>query len=244
MKIIILGCSPILTDKSCFNCSGYLVDSKILFDCGPGIWKALCQMSIQCSQIDFIALSHFHVDHTSDLAAILLARYLSPHTQNPLRIIGPPGLKDWFNKLTEVIGTWSRDMNTELIELDKSFIINGYTLAGVPIPHTDNSMCFRLVDKNNRVFFYSGDSDFDIALVKNAVHADIAFIECSNTNETKVKGHLTPELAAQIAGEAQIKHLVLTHMYPEVRAIDVYTQVKKYFAGTLTLAHDGLIFEI
>jgi ribonuclease BN (tRNA processing enzyme) len=244
MKIIILGCSPILTGTLCYNCSGYLVDSEILFDCGPGIWKALCQMSVPPSNMNNICLSHFHVDHTSDLPALLMARYLSPHIKNPIRIFGPPGLKLWFNKLTDVIGSWSRKLNIELNELRKSIMIGDYKLMTAPTIHTNSSICFRLVDNKKRVFFYSGDSDYDKNLVKTAHKADIAIIESSNTEKTNVKGHLTPERAAQIANEAQVKHLVLTHMYPEIRALDVQELVKRNFTGTFTLARDGLSFQI
>jgi ribonuclease BN (tRNA processing enzyme) len=244
MNIRILGCSPVLADTHCFNCSGYLVDSLILFDCGPGIWKALCQMSLPCTRLSHIVLSHFHVDHTSDLSVVLLARYLSSQSQNPVRIIGPVGLKEWFDKLTGLIGPWSRKMDTEIIELDNSLPIGDYILSGAPTPHTDNSLCYRLVDKNERVFFYSGDSDYTESLAQTAANADIALIECSNTEETKLDGHLTPEHAARIAAHANVKHLVLTHMYPEVRRINVTEQVKKYFSGKTTLARDDLIIEI
>jgi ribonuclease BN (tRNA processing enzyme) len=76
MKLTILGCGSIIQKKSCFNCSGYLIDNQILLDCGPGIWHALCKNKIEIAELDFIIISHFHVDHVSDLAPILMTRWL------------------------------------------------------------------------------------------------------------------------------------------------------------------------
>ena len=97
MHLKILGCGTILQKDTFMNCSGYLLDDQLLFDCGPGIWKAMFQYNIKIDRLTHILFSHFHVDHTSDLAPLLLNRFLTPGLKDiPLKILGPKGLMNWY----------------------------------------------------------------------------------------------------------------------------------------------------
>jgi len=106
--------------------------------------------------------------------------------------------------------------------------------------HTDESLCFRLVDEAGRVFFYSGDTDYNEALVPFAEGADIAVIECSMPDDAKRDGHLTPALAARIGRLAGVRKLVLTHFYREVTAVDILSRARDVFPGPVLLAEDGM----
>ena len=75
MLLRVLGSGTIITSPL-KNCSGYLINDQFMLDCGPGIWRALGKNNIKNAQIKYIALSHFHADHVSDLAPFLLERYL------------------------------------------------------------------------------------------------------------------------------------------------------------------------
>ena len=66
MDLDILGCGTIIPGEHRSPCSGYLIDNQLLIDCGPGIWHALCKNNLNISCLDYILLSHFHIDHCSD----------------------------------------------------------------------------------------------------------------------------------------------------------------------------------
>lgn len=245
MILTILGCGTIVAKKPCARCSGYLIDNRLLIDCGPGIWHALCNNKTGIQRIEAVLLSHFHVDHTSDLDAIIMTQYLlKRHTKGSLVIAGPPGLLQWYNQLTKLAGQWINEFDSNLIEISEEEEILSYNIQARFTKHTENSVCYRITNKSNKTIFFSGDSDFNENLIMMATDSDIAIIEASNTEETKVEGHLTPQLAAEIASRARVKKLVLTHMYPEVKDHDAIRSVSKIYEGEVKVAREGMIFHI
>jgi len=74
-RVTILGsgtCVPSLTRSACavlLETSG----SRLLFDLGPGTMRRLLEAGVTIEEIDWIVLSHFHPDHSAELAPYLFA---------------------------------------------------------------------------------------------------------------------------------------------------------------------------
>jgi len=240
MECLILGSGAILQNEYNRNCSGYLIDRSLLLDCGPGVWKALGAAGLPADKLHIILFTHFHVDHISDLLPFLLARFLILNEQRTeLKIYGPPGLREWFLKVTALAGSWVAKLDIRLIELSGPVYEGGYEISPAFTGHAEMSVCYRITGPDKKIFFFSGDSDYRQVLIEQADQADLCILEASNTEDTKVAGHLTPALAGKIARSAGVKHLVLTHMYPEVEAIDAISEAGKFFSGMISLARDG-----
>jgi len=75
---------------------------RLLFDCGEGTQRQM-QKSIGLTQVDEIYLTHFHADHMLGLPGLLKTYDLTDREQ-PLRVYGPPGLKELFTVLRPLIG--------------------------------------------------------------------------------------------------------------------------------------------
>ncbi|HVW48743.1 MAG TPA: ribonuclease Z [Solirubrobacterales bacterium] len=75
---------------------------RLLFDCGEGTQRQM-QKSLGLTQVDEIYLTHFHADHMLGLPG-LLKTYDLTDREAPLRVYGPPGLKDLFIVLRPLIG--------------------------------------------------------------------------------------------------------------------------------------------
>jgi ribonuclease Z len=75
---------------------------RLLFDCGEGTQRQM-QKSIGLTQVDEIYLTHFHADHMMGLPG-LLKTYELTDRETPLRVFGPPGLKELFTVLRPLIG--------------------------------------------------------------------------------------------------------------------------------------------
>jgi len=56
--------------------------------------------------------------------------------------------------------------------------------------------------------------------------------------------HLTPEQAGELARDAKVRQLVLTHFYPPVETSDPARAAGTRFTGRVTAARDGDRFTI
>ncbi|MGA9575761.1 MAG: MBL fold metallo-hydrolase [Lysobacterales bacterium] len=88
--------------------SGYLIwidgRSKILIDAGGGVFLRFGEAGARFDDLDFIAISHFHADHSTDLVALLKSGYFSDRSRK-LPISGPaaggvyPGIHAYLERL-------------------------------------------------------------------------------------------------------------------------------------------------
>jgi len=241
MTVRILG-SGTIAGKINRNCSGYLVDKCLLLDCGPGIWRALDSSGSELRLINDVIISHFHVDHTSDLIVLLWARHvLDIGKEQVFSIFGPPGVKDWYKKLAAAHDDWLGEMLVEIHELSgRKMKVGDYTIKTLPTFHTFNSICIRITDPFNKSLFYSGDSGWNENLIEIADSCDMAVIEAAVSPENTAPDHLSSRLAAKIAHQATVKRLILTHFYPEVFDHDPLREARKEYGGDITIARDGL----
>ena len=51
-------------------------------------------------------------------------------------------------------------------------------------------------------------------------------------------GPLSPERAGKLAHDAEVRHLVLTHLLPEVRPADLTARAASHFGGKITVGED------
>jgi ribonuclease BN (tRNA processing enzyme) len=107
LAVEVLGSGgPIADDERAS--SGYLVriggEARLLIDAGGGVFQRFGAAGAQVSDLDAVLVSHFHVDHTSDLPAILKSAFFE-HRRESLALIGPaaaaslPGPAEWLSAL-------------------------------------------------------------------------------------------------------------------------------------------------
>jgi len=88
--------------------SGYLVwingKSRFLIDAGGGVFLRFGEAGARFEDLEHIAISHFHADHSSDLSALLKSGYFSDRADS-LSISGPegegdyPGMNEYLQRL-------------------------------------------------------------------------------------------------------------------------------------------------
>ncbi|WP_353067142.1 MBL fold metallo-hydrolase [Arcanobacterium hippocoleae] len=99
---------------------------------------------------------------------------------------------------------------------------------------------------NDVVFTYSGDTDSCEGLIDAATGADLFLCEAAfEESRDTVRGvHLTGMRAGQVAHEAGAKELVLTHLQPWTNPEITRNDAAQNFAGMISLAAPGAVFEI
>lgn len=91
--------------------SGYVSSlggrARILVDCGGGTFERIGRMAMDLSALDQILLTHLHIDHTSDLPAIIMHLYMNARRRS-ITVVGPsgrPGNRDAPENLEPQPGT-------------------------------------------------------------------------------------------------------------------------------------------
>lgn len=243
MEVIIIGSGTAIPTLRRASPSVFLriANKNLLVDSGSGTMRRLLEAQIDYLQIDYLFYTHLHPDHTIDFISFLFA-YKNPANlrKNDLKVIGPVGFKNFYEKIVKLYGNWitPQDYNLSITEvLEDEIEFDNWRLKTKPIIHSENSVGYRF-EIDGKSMTISGDTDYCPAIVELANEADLLILECAFPDEIKVEGHLTPAFAARIANESNCKKLLLTHFYPLCDNYDIESQCKHLFKGNLLIAED------
>jgi ribonuclease BN (tRNA processing enzyme) len=249
MKIILLGTGTTLPQKN-RNAAGLLIqihENLLLFDCGNGILRQIEWAGRDFTKIKQIFISHLHADHISDLPILLKAILMQGELTN-IQIYGPSTIKRrievWFTEIYPYLNKILKKI--EVQEFDNQLIQkNEWKIQVFPVKHGIEAYGFRII-ADNKLVVYSGDTGFCEELIEAAKNADLLIHECSFPTQFGKEGHTTPLEIGQIAKQAEVKKLVLTHFYPTCngREQEMLNDVKKFYAGEIILGQDLQEFDI
>jgi ribonuclease BN (tRNA processing enzyme) len=249
MQVTILGSGTAVPVPGRFP-SGVLIeagDQKILVDLGPGVLRRVAQAGYGAQQITAVLLTHYHTDHTADLAALLFAlRNPNYAGRPPLQIKASAGLIEFLGHLT---AAWPwlepKEYDLQVEEIGPGpFLVGELQVLAVPIQHTAQSLAYRITDPAGGSVALSGDADVCDGLAEVARDTDLFICDCAFPNSCRVEGHLTPGLAGEWAQKAGTRKLCLTHFYPECDGHDLLAEARETFKGEIVLAKDLMQFDL
>jgi ribonuclease BN (tRNA processing enzyme) len=241
--------------------------ARVLIDAGGGSALRFGESGAQMSQLDVILFSHFHVDHSGDFAALIKSSWFEDR-KRPLPIYGPPG-NDFMPSTTEFVSDLFGDKHgayrylSELLvpgeegsyKMQPHNVIVSSTPVAVfhsgdvaasavrvfhgPVP----ALAWR-VEIGGKVIVFSGDTNGEgEGLVRLAMNADL-FVAHNAVPEGAVgierRLHMPPSVIGQIAENAKVKRLVLSHRMLRTLGNEDQTQseIKKRYSGPLAFAND------
>lgn len=251
IAITILGsgtCVPSL-DRAASSLFIAIGEVKLLIDIGPGTMRRLLEAGFSIYDIDYLFITHFHPDHTGELASFLFAmKCMDPgFLKKPLVLAGGPGFMLFYEKLKALYPQWI-DL-PDLLEIREftggnmdqpELETNNFKLFCTGVEHRPESLAFRVETPDGVCVVVSGDTDYSEKLVRLAEKTDLLICESAFPDEFKVEGHMTPSIAGRLATKAGSRNLVLTHFYPECDQEDIYGQCRETWSGPLMLAADLL----
>lgn len=217
---------------------------RLLVDCGGGAVARMAQLGIEWPAITHVALTHFHADHTNDLANLFFAwRYgMLPPRDRPVELLGPAGTGALFERMVDAFGANLRAaVPVQVREVEPHALValgSGCTLEACKVPHTAESVAYSLASPAARVVI-SGDTGYDAAFAEWAAGCHVLLLECSLPDDLAIDSHLTPRRCGAVAAVARPALLALTHFYPPVEDVDIEGQVAERFDGHLLRTFDG-----
>lgn len=196
-----------------------LVSTKvgnILIDAGPSAVRRLLEFGYGVDDIDAVVLTHFHPDHTIDLATLLFAcEHGEGRREKPLLLVGGRGMDRFYRRLS-LLYPWvapiGYDLSIKTVSID-TIRMGPVSISAVPVSHRKESIAVCIGDSDRRVVF-SGDTDYSPVLVGLASGVDLLVAECTFA-EAKVKGHLNMAALLRIVREAKPKGVIMSHLAPE-----------------------------
>lgn len=220
-------------------------EHALLLDVGAGAIRRMLEAGIDHRRINEILITHLHIDHIADLVPLLWASRYAPGEaarQLPLRIIGPPGICEWYANLARAHGEWMLNLPFRMVVEEKAqaqWKWRDCRIETLPMYHSVPVNGYRLT-RQGRVFVFTGDTGYGENVVRLARKADLLLIECSfpQRDDEEMDTHLMPATVGQIASESRARSVLLTHMYPECDAVDLIAQCRNYFDGTIERAED------
>jgi len=250
MELIIIGSGTAVLQPH-RGPSGYVLktgDQIFLLDGGTGTLLKCLEAGVSYKDIDKIFYTHLHPDHTIDLIPFLFSTRHTPGfaRTKKLELHGPVGFKDFFNGLVGLYGKGlvEGDYEIEVVEMaENNLSFERLKITTKLMKHSEGAIGYRF-ELNDKIFVYSGDTDFCEGIIALAQNADVLLLECSFPDEMKVKGHLTPTEAGKIASRAEVDRLILTHLYPPCDELDILKACSREFDGEIKLAEDLMRVEI
>jgi ribonuclease BN (tRNA processing enzyme) len=248
----------------------------VMVDIGGGAFLRFSETGAQLEDLSLLAISHLHPDHVSDLPALL---WLSERArQKPLKLTGPSGggpfpdiatfLKRMFDPangafpvLAGTLGEKGNGVRLDVSVLDvnaphPATVLKDEDLevTAIGVPHTNAPTLAYRVQVGQFSIVFSGDqTGRDPKFVNFTMDADVLvmhFALSTMASEALARVHATPTVVGQVARDAKVRRLVLSHFiqgYPQDPRREDYSlfnldqnvgEVKKYYSGPVVQAAD------
>jgi ribonuclease BN (tRNA processing enzyme) len=240
MRVTVLGSGSAFSSCGCN--AGYLVDGRVLVDCGAPVPALVRRAATSVHALTLILLTHFHADHSFLLPTVLGARaFVDTETPGPLTIAGPVGTLEYVQRLlgdgygSHIRHLVDRDVAPAYVVLqDGSDVeVAGYRLQSHAVVHsTGPSLAYRITDASGATVGFSGDSEMCGGLRRSITGCDLYVCECTGWDGPTPGGHLWRDEVATLMAENPGTRFLLSHL-SERRALP----------GAL-VAHDLLSLEI
>jgi ribonuclease BN (tRNA processing enzyme) len=243
---------------------------RILVDAGPGMFLRVGELNVDLDRVDTVLLTHLHIDHTGDLPGFFLARSLTVSASSTrFNVFGPAGRGSFPNTsrlldlLFEKGGAWEYqktfgadetihtvDLPTDLATPESQISDeDGLRITAIATHHGDCPSVAYRVDYKGESIAFSGDMDASALpnLIRLAKGCNLLVFHCAVLDPPKSPPqlyalHTPPKQIGEAARDAGVKHLLLSHIAPDVEGASrsVLQSIRTSYKGPVEFAHDKL----
>ena len=240
--------------------AGYLLwidgQSRIMIDAGGGTFSHFHEAGANIADLQLLAISHFHPDHSAELPALLWPQ------NGPLTIVGPSGDKafpsvgEFIDGLFGIDGVF-RVLNDRFqfrtIEVDindeASEILNerSVVVRSLGVPHGDvPALGFRVEVGGRSIAFSSDQNGTDPRFVEFVKGVDLLVVHFAGNEDGSGRAdlHAKPSVWGEIANEAKVGRLILSHLSINQNFESNLDALKAVYSGPLTVAEDLMCMSV
>lgn len=235
--------------------SAYLVRSQaatILLDAGTGAFAKL-ELAADYTRLNAIVISHMHSDHFFDLVPFRYTlKYGHAQLGRRVPLWLPPGGRERLGALRHAVSLDAAENFFDIVfdvreyDPNKPLTIADATLRFCRTQHYVEAYATR-VECGDASIAYSADTAPCDAVVKLARDASIFLCEAAlglEHEEPARRGHCNAEEAGEMAQQASVSRLVLTHYPAAFETEALIDAARRRFSGEVVAAQDGLTLDV
>ncbi len=248
-KLIYLGASSAIPTPQQENTHMVISGEtrRVLIDTGHNPLLRLPQAGVDPLQVTDLILTHFHPDHVSGVASLLMNSWLMGRKAE-LNVYGLAVTLERARKVMEFYDwdTWPHfypvHFNTlPAVEMTPVLACEEFQIFASPVHHMIPNIGLRVEFKSSgKVWAYSCDTEPCAEVVRLGRGADVLVHEVAGAG----LGHSSARQAAEIAQEAGARQLHLIH-YPTWNADPqpLVAEAAQVFSGAVDLADDFMVLD-
>jgi ribonuclease BN (tRNA processing enzyme) len=235
-------------------------------DAGGGTALRFHQSGADIADLDAIALSHLHVDHSADLPALVKASYFSsrdrdlpvfgpaegwlmPSTEAFLnRLLGPGGAYAYLADYLDPPGGGAYALRPASVSPGDStaspFRNDHIRLSAVGVPHGPLPALAWKAELEGQAVVFTGDTSgrgeqlADLARGANVLVAHLAIPEGASGTARNL--HMPPSVIGRIAEQAGVGRLILSHRMRRTEGNEAsnLAAIRRHYKGPVDFADD------
>jgi ribonuclease BN (tRNA processing enzyme) len=254
MRLTFLGTGSAMPTGERFQ-TGLLLetaDSTLMVDCGSGALHGLARTQTGYEGVDTLLLTHHHLDHVSDVMALMKARWLAG--EETLTIYGPEGTETLVSDMLDTHEYMQDRLDLTVEDIGPTSAadpheIAGFDVAAMETRHSMDCLAYRFESPDEAgPITFSGDSEAFNQLVDFADGSAVFVHDCSFPDEVDVSNHPTPKTLGRTLAdaEASVGRVYLTHLYPHTdgKHEEMLESVGSHYDGDVRFARDGLTIDV
>lgn len=231
---------------------GYLLqhgDASTIVDLGPGVVHTLAENRL-LDTLSSVVISHRHADHCTDVTTLAYRRSF-PRQLPSLPMWAPTGFSEVLSGLDAVFGiptlpelahptTDAFDL-TE-VEPGATFTLGDLHVSTVQANHPVPTLTMRFEELG---LLYTADTGMTEELLALSSGVDVLLAEATYRAAAGIDvsshGHLDGTLVGELAHQARVGRLVITHLADPDEADAILAEARAVYKGPIDLARPGLV---
>ncbi len=238
--------------------AGYIVwvegVSRIMVDAGGGAFVRFHEAGATLADLQLLALSHFHPDHSSEVPALLWPRGGTLRIAGPSGSAGFPSVDDFLGGLFGPDGVFRVlnnrvTLDTVTVNVAAAEPLHVLTegrvrVRGLGVPHGSVPTVGYRVDVGEASIAFSSDQNGSNPAFTDLIRdVDVLVVHFAGSEESAGAAtdlHAKPSVWGQMAADAGVGTLILSHLSANQDFEGNVAHLRSRYSGPLTVAEDLL----